>query len=77
MAAFYTEYTNDPTARDRYYEKQIQHRGQTRSSFFRVTVASDEITVEIEKNLAPEDLRSLPEFADERFGLAITPIGDG
>jgi hypothetical protein len=25
---------------------------------------NDEITVEIEKNLTPEDLRSLPEFAD-------------
>lgn len=28
----------------------------------------DEITVEIEKNLAPEDLRSLPEFADVSGG---------
>ncbi len=28
----------------------------------------DEITVEIEKNLAPEDLRTLPEFADVSGG---------
>ena len=28
----------------------------------------DEITVEIEKNLAPEDLRTLPEFADVTGG---------
>jgi len=47
LAQFYTEYKNDPTARDRYYEAQIKGRGQTRSSFFRVTVGAEEVSVEI------------------------------
>jgi len=47
LAQFYTEYKNDPEARDRYYEAQIKGRGQTRSSFFRVTVGAEEVSVEI------------------------------
>ena len=47
LAQFYTEYKDDPTARDRYYEAQIKGRGQTRSSFFRVTVGAEEVSVEI------------------------------
>ena len=47
LAQFYTEYKDDPTARDRYYEAQIKGRGQTRSSFFRVTVGADDVSVEI------------------------------
>ena len=61
LAQFYTEYTNDPTARERYYEKQIEHRGQTRSSFFRVIVGPDEVTVEIYRDDArggPYELRT-------------------
>jgi hypothetical protein len=47
LAQFYTEYKDDPEARARYYEAQIKGRGQTRSSFFRVTVGADEVSVEI------------------------------
>jgi len=47
MAQFYDQYGNDPTARDRWYEAQIEGRGQTRSSFFKVFVGADEIRVEI------------------------------
>lgn len=47
LAQFYTEYGNDPEARDRWYEAQIKGRGQTRSSFFRVMVGGDGIEVEI------------------------------
>ena len=47
MAQFYDGYGSDPTAKDRWYEAQIEGRGQTRSSFFRVIVGSDEIEVEI------------------------------
>ncbi len=60
LAQFYTEYTNDPTARDRYYEAQIKGRGQTRSTFFRVTVGADEVSVEIYRDDAhggPYELR--------------------
>jgi len=47
LAQFYDEYGNDPTARDRWYEAQIEGRGQTRSSFFKVFVGAEEIEVEI------------------------------
>ena len=60
LAQFYTEYKNDPTTRDRYYEAQIKGRGQTRSSFFRVTVRAEEVTVEIYRDDAhggPYELR--------------------
>jgi hypothetical protein len=60
LAQFYTEYKNDPTARDRYYEAQIEGRGQTRSSFFRVTVGADEVSVEVYRDDAhggPYELR--------------------
>jgi hypothetical protein len=60
MAQFYTEYANDPEARERYYEEQIYYRGQTRSSFFRVTVGSEEVSVEIYRDDAhggPYELR--------------------
>ncbi len=60
LAQFYTEYTNDPTARERYYEAQIKGRGQTRSSFFRVTVGTDVVSVEIYRDDAhggPYELR--------------------
>lgn len=60
LAQFYTEYANDPGASKRYYEKQIYYRGQTRSSFFRVTVGEDEVSVEIYRDDArggPYELR--------------------
>jgi len=60
LAQFYTEYKNDPEARDRYYEAQIMGRGQTRSSFFRVTVGAEEVSVEIYRDDAhggPYELR--------------------
>jgi len=47
MAQFYEEYANDPDAPRRYYEAQIEGRGQTRSSFFRVIVGDEKTTVEI------------------------------
>jgi hypothetical protein len=47
LAQFYDEYGSDPTARDRWYEAQIEGRRQTRSTFFRVSVRTDEIAVEI------------------------------
>lgn len=47
MAQFYDEYGSDPTAKDRLYEAQIEGRGQTSSSFFKVFVGPDEIKVEI------------------------------
>ncbi len=47
LAQFYTEYGSDPSARDRYYEAQIEGRGQTRSSFFRVIVGGDNPVVEV------------------------------
>ncbi|MEN8164879.1 MAG: metallophosphoesterase [Acidobacteriota bacterium] len=46
LAQFYDEYSHDPEARDRYYERQIKGRGQTRSSFMRVIVG-DDVKVEI------------------------------
>ena len=60
LAQFYTEYKNDPSARERYYEAQIEGRGQTRSSFFRVTVGAEEVSVEIYRDDAhggPYELR--------------------
>jgi hypothetical protein len=47
LAQFYDEYSSDPTAHDRWYEKQIEGRGQTSSSFFKVVVGADQVTVEI------------------------------
>ncbi len=46
LAQFFEEYRDDPDARDRYYERQIKGRGQTRSSFMRVIVG-DDVKVEI------------------------------
>ena len=60
LAQFYTEYSNDPAARGRYYEAQIKGRGQTRSTFFRVTVGAEEVSVEIYRDDAhggPYELR--------------------
>jgi 3',5'-cyclic AMP phosphodiesterase CpdA len=60
LAQFYSEYTNDPDARDRYFENQIHYRGHTRSSFFRVTVGADQVSVEIYRDDArggPYELR--------------------
>jgi len=47
LAQFYTEYTNDPEAPARYYEAQIEGRGQTRSTFFKVFVDDDRVKLEI------------------------------
>ncbi len=47
MAQFYDEYGKDPTARDRWYEAQIEGKGHSRSSFFKVFVTADEVKVEI------------------------------
>ncbi len=47
LAQFYDEYGSDPTARDRWYERQIEGRAQTGSSFFKVFVGPGEIKVEI------------------------------
>ncbi len=60
LAQFYTEYTKDPEAHARYLEEQIYYRGHTRSSFFRVTVGADEVSVEIYRDDArggPYELR--------------------
>ena len=60
MAQFYEEYANDPSAPKRYYEAQILHRGQTRSSFFRITVGLNDVKVEIYRDDArggPYELR--------------------
>jgi hypothetical protein len=65
MAQFYIEYATDPKARDRYYEAQILHRGHTRSSFFRVTVGSDDVSVEIYR----DDARGGPYNLREKFVL--------
>jgi hypothetical protein len=65
LAQFYTEYTNDPEARNRYFEKQIYYRGHTRSSFFRVTVGADEVTVEIYR----DDARGGPYTLRKTFVL--------
>lgn len=59
LAQFYDEYGSDPTARERYYEAQIEGRRQTRSSFFRVIVG-DPVRVEIYRDDArggPYELR--------------------
>jgi lipopolysaccharide biosynthesis regulator YciM len=47
LAQFYAEYAADPTARERWYEAQIEGRGQTRSTFFRVVVGGGDVEVEI------------------------------
>ena len=65
LAQFYTEYANDPEARERYYEKQIYHRLQTRSSFFRVTVGDEEVSVEIYR----DDARGGPYELRKKFVL--------
>jgi hypothetical protein len=65
LAQFYTEYRNDPEARERYYEEQIYYRGQTRSSFFRVTVGSEEVMVEIYR----DDARGGPYELRKKFVL--------
>ena len=60
LAQFYTEYKNDPDARDRSYQAQIKGRGQTRSSFFRVDVYIFSPSVEIYRDDAhggPYELR--------------------
>ncbi len=46
MAQFYDEYGTDPGARDRYYEAQIKGRGQTPSTFLKVTVGAAKVTVD-------------------------------
>jgi hypothetical protein len=46
LAQFFDEYTNDPQARDRYYERQIEGRKQTASTFMRITVAGGTVKVE-------------------------------
>ena len=46
MAQFYNEYGDDPDARDRYYEKQIEGRGQAPSTFLRVVVGAADVTVD-------------------------------
>lgn len=59
LAQFHSDYGSDPTARDRWYEAQIEGRQQTRSTFFRVIVG-DEVTVEIYRDDArggPYELR--------------------
>ena len=65
LAQFYTEYSADPEARQRYYEKQIYYRGQTRSSFFRVIVGKDEVSVEIYR----DDARGGPYELRHQFDL--------
>jgi hypothetical protein len=66
LAQFYTEYTKDPEGtRERYYEAQIEGRGQTRSSFFRVTVGEEEVSVEIYR----DDARGGPYELRETFVL--------
>jgi len=46
LAQFYDEYSTDPGARDRYYERQIEGRKQTASSFLRITVTGDNVQVD-------------------------------
>jgi len=61
LAQFYDEYGNDPTAPDRYYEAQIEGRGQTRSTFMRVIVG-DDVRVEVHRDDAhggPYTLRKI------------------
>ena len=65
LAQFYTEYGGDPTARDRWYEAQIKGRGQTRSSFFRVIVDGDDVTVEIYR----DDAHGGPDMLMHTVGL--------
>jgi len=65
LAQFYTEYTKDPEARGRYFEEQIHYRGHTRSSFFRVTVGTEEVTVEIYR----DDARGGPYELRKKFVL--------
>jgi hypothetical protein len=46
LAQFYDEYSHDPTARDRYYERQIEGRNQTASTFIRMIVGENEVRAE-------------------------------
>jgi hypothetical protein len=46
LAQFYDEYSTDPEARDRYYERQIEGRKQTASTFLRVTITGESVKVE-------------------------------
>jgi hypothetical protein len=46
MAQFYDEYRNDPGARERYYEAQIQQRQQTKSTFLKIYVGQEAVKVE-------------------------------
>lgn len=65
LAQFYTEYGNDPSARERWYEAQIEGRQQTRSSFFKVFVGADEVRVEIYR----DDARGGPYTLQETVHL--------
>jgi len=47
LAQFSTEYGSDSESRDRWCEAQIEGRGKTRSSFFRVIVGGERAVVEI------------------------------
>ncbi len=47
LAQFYSEYGKDPTARERWYERQIEGRQQSRSSFFKIFVGPEQIKMEI------------------------------
>jgi hypothetical protein len=46
LAQFYDEYSSDPTARDRYYERQIEGRKQTASTFLRITITGENVRVD-------------------------------
>ena len=46
LAQFYDEYSSDPTARDRYYEMQIEGRKQTASTFLRITITGEDVRVD-------------------------------
>jgi len=46
LAQFYGEYSTDPEARERYYERQIEARKQTASTFLRVIVTVESVKVE-------------------------------
>jgi hypothetical protein len=63
MAQFFDEYGSDPSIHDQWYEAQIEGRGQTRSSFFKVFVGDDEITVEIYR----DDAHGGPYTSGRRF----------
>ncbi len=46
LAQFCDEYGSDPEARDRFYEAQIRGRGQTPSTFLKISVGAEGTTVE-------------------------------